>query len=112
MLNKIDKLTNEGIMQAIINYKELYEFAEIIPISALKQDNVDRLIEITKKYLLRILPLMSNLGDKKGAIKGNTLNKSSLDILPIPLPPIEEQERIVNKIELILPIIDEIDNMY
>lgn len=51
VLNKIDKLTNEGIMQAIINYKELYEFAEIIPISALKQDNVDRLIEITKKYL-------------------------------------------------------------
>lgn len=51
VLNKIDKLTNEGIMQAIINYKELYEFAEIIPISALKQDNVDRLVEITKKYL-------------------------------------------------------------
>lgn len=51
VLNKIDKLTNEGIMQAIINYKELYEFAEIIPISALKQDNIDRLIDITKKYL-------------------------------------------------------------
>lgn len=51
VLNKIDKLTNEGIMQAIINYKELYDFADIIPISALKQDNIDRLIELTKKYL-------------------------------------------------------------
>ena len=51
VLNKIDKLTNEGIMQAIINYKELYHFADIIPISALKQDNIDRLIELTKKYL-------------------------------------------------------------
>lgn len=51
VLNKIDKLTNEGIMQAIINYKELYDFADIIPISALKKDNIDRLIELTKKYL-------------------------------------------------------------
>ena len=45
------KLTNEGIMQAILNYKELYDFADIIPISALKKDNIDRLIELTKKYL-------------------------------------------------------------
>lgn len=51
VLNKIDKLTNEGIMQAIINYKELYHFADIIPISALKEDNIDRLIDLTKKYL-------------------------------------------------------------
>ena len=51
VLNKIDKLTNEGIMQAILNYKELYDFADIIPISALKKDNIDRLIELTKKYL-------------------------------------------------------------
>lgn len=51
VLNKIDKLTNEGIMQAIINYKELYDFADIIPISALKKDNIERLIDLTKKYL-------------------------------------------------------------
>ncbi len=51
VLNKIDKLTSEGILKAITNYKDLFDFADIIPISALKKDNVDRLIEITKKYL-------------------------------------------------------------
>ncbi len=40
------------------------------------------------------------------------LKKTGLLKQPIPIPPIEEQKRIVNKIELILPIIDEIDNMY
>ena len=43
VLNKIDKLDNEGIMNAIITYKDLYDFAEIIPISALKNDNIERL---------------------------------------------------------------------
>lgn len=51
VLNKIDKITQEGIMNAIIAYKDLYDFADIIPISALKKDNIDRLIKLTKSYL-------------------------------------------------------------
>lgn len=51
VLNKIDKITQEGIMNAIITYKDLYDFADIIPISALKKDNIDRLINLTKTYL-------------------------------------------------------------
>lgn len=51
VLNKIDKLTNEGILNAINNYKDLYDFAEIIPLSALKNDNVDRLIKVLKGYI-------------------------------------------------------------
>lgn len=51
VLNKIDKITQEGIMNAIIAYKDLYDFADIIPISALKKDNIDRLIKLTKNYL-------------------------------------------------------------
>lgn len=51
VLNKIDKITQEGIMNAIITYKDLYDFADIIPISALKRDNIDRLITLTKSYL-------------------------------------------------------------
>jgi len=38
-------------MNAIITYKDLYDFADIIPISALKKDNINRLIELTKNYL-------------------------------------------------------------
>lgn len=51
VLNKIDKLTKEGIIQSINTYNKLYEFADIIPVSALKKDNIDRLIELTKTYL-------------------------------------------------------------
>ncbi len=51
VLNKIDKITQEGIMNAILTYKDLYDFADIIPISALKKDNIDRLINLTKNYL-------------------------------------------------------------
>ena len=50
-LNKIDKLDNEGILNAINTYKELYDFSDIVPISAIKDDNVNRLISVIKKYL-------------------------------------------------------------
>ncbi len=51
VLNKIDKLTDEGIIKAISESKDLYEFAEIIPISAKTNDNVERLIKVIKQYL-------------------------------------------------------------
>lgn len=51
VLNKIDKLDNEGILNAINTYKELYDFSDIVPISAIKDDNVNRLIRVIKKYL-------------------------------------------------------------
>lgn len=51
ILNKIDKMNDEQIISSINTYKDLYDFAEIIPISALKNDNVDRLIKVLKTYL-------------------------------------------------------------
>lgn len=51
VLNKIDKLDNEGILNAINTYKELYDFSDIVPVSAIKDDNVNRLISVIKKYL-------------------------------------------------------------
>ena len=51
VLNKIDKLNDEQILNAIKSYKDLYDFADIIPISALKDDNIKRLIKIVKGYL-------------------------------------------------------------
>lgn len=51
VLNKIDQMTENQIITAINDYKDLYNFAEIIPVSALKKDNTKRLIEILKKYL-------------------------------------------------------------
>lgn len=51
ILNKIDKLSDDEILLKINEYKNLYEFAEIIPVSAKKNDNVDRLIKVLKEYL-------------------------------------------------------------
>lgn len=51
ILNKIDKLNDEQIFEAINTYKDLYSFAEIIPISAKENNNVDRVVELIKKYL-------------------------------------------------------------
>ena len=52
-----------------------------------------------KNYLFYILPIISNLGDYKDAIKGKTLNSKSLNNLLLPLPPLNEQGRIVAMIE-------------
>ena len=51
LLNKVDKVEKEVLLEKIMEYKDLYDFAEIIPISALKKDNVDDLIKTLKKYL-------------------------------------------------------------
>lgn len=51
VLNKIDKISDEDILYNINEYKDLYPFAEIVPVSALTKDNVKRLIEVIKKYL-------------------------------------------------------------
>ena len=59
-------------------------------------------------YLSHALPLLTQLGDSKAAIKGNTLNSESIANLPIPLPPPMEQERIVAKLDEVLPLIDQL----
>ena len=51
---------------------------------------------------------MTKYGDSKGAIKGTTLNSKSLNNLLIPLPPIEEQKRIVDTLEQLLLLCDDI----
>lgn len=51
VLNKIDKISEEEIMYNIIEYKDLYPFSEIVPVSALTKDNTKHLIEVIKKYL-------------------------------------------------------------
>ena len=63
--------------------------------------------KITSMFLFATLPLLSQSGDTKSAIKGNTLNSDSLDALLIPLPPIMEQKRIFDKLhELTTPLLD------
>ena len=45
VLNKVDKINNEKLFKLIVKYKDLYDFKEIIPVSALKEKNKDELIK-------------------------------------------------------------------
>ncbi len=51
VLNKIDKLNKNQILEKIAEYKDEYPFVEIVPTSALKQDNTARLIKVISTYL-------------------------------------------------------------
>ena len=51
VINKIDKLNNEDILKKINEFKDLYNFAEIVPVSSMTGDNTNRLIEVIRKYL-------------------------------------------------------------
>lgn len=51
VLNKIDRLEKNLLLPVIDHWKGLYDFAEIVPVSALKGDGVERLIEVFSGYM-------------------------------------------------------------
>lgn len=51
IINKIDKLTRDELDNLINRYKEMEMFEDIIPISALNNDNIDKLIEVLKEMI-------------------------------------------------------------
>lgn len=51
VLNKIDKMTTAELMNRINEYKDLFAFSDIVPVSALKKDNIERLVNVVKNYL-------------------------------------------------------------
>ena len=63
--------------------------------------------KIMTSYLFAVMPLLSQLGETKTAIKGNTLNSDSLDSLWIPLPPLNEQGRICSKLKELVQVLSD-----
>ena len=51
IINKIDQVHPDALLPIIDSYKEKYPFKEIIPISALEGNNIERLLEQIKSYL-------------------------------------------------------------
>ncbi|MBM7701486.1 GTPase Era [Metabacillus iocasae] len=51
VINKIDEIHPDELLTLIETYKDLHSFAEIVPISALQGNNVDRLLDQIKKVL-------------------------------------------------------------
>jgi len=51
VINKVDRVDKEELLPLIDTYRNLYPFQEIIPVSALKGENVDVLVNKTVEYL-------------------------------------------------------------
>ena len=105
-----NKVSKAGTM--IMSFKLTVGRVSILDIDAVHNEAIisiyplcdkDRIIQ---KYLFSILPTITQFGDSKNAIKGKTLNDTSISNLLIPFPPLAEQKRIVAKIEELLPLIE------
>lgn len=51
VINKVDKIHQDEVLAVIDSYRKLCDFTEIIPVSALKGNNCDNLIEILFQYM-------------------------------------------------------------
>lgn len=51
VINKIDGLKKEVLLDRINSYKDLFNFVDIVPVSAKRKENIDTLINVLKKYL-------------------------------------------------------------
>lgn len=56
VINKIDKVPYEMILPKIAEYKDLFPFQEIVPVSAYKQKNIEELLTVIAKYLPDNIP--------------------------------------------------------
>jgi len=51
VINKIDKVDKEIVFKSIQSYKDICNFSEIVPVSALKGDNKEELLNVIFDYL-------------------------------------------------------------
>ena len=51
VINKVDTVKKEDILQVIDNYRKLYDFAEIIPASAMRGQNTKDIVNSLFKYM-------------------------------------------------------------
>ena len=51
VINKVDTVKKEDILQVIDNYRKLYDFAELIPASALRGQNTKDIVNSLFKYM-------------------------------------------------------------
>lgn len=57
LVNKVDRLNKEKLLKRLDYWSKIYDFADIVPLSALKQDNLETVLEVFRKYLPEGMPL-------------------------------------------------------
>ena len=51
IINKVDTVEREKILEYIDAYRKVFDFAEIVPASALREQNLDTVVDVNFKYL-------------------------------------------------------------
>ncbi len=51
VINKIDSVKHEEVFPVIAAYKDIYDFAQIVPVSARNGNNTDELLRVVMRYL-------------------------------------------------------------
>lgn len=51
VLNKIDLITREELMKKVVQYSKMYDFSDIVPVSAQQSENLDTFLSVVQKYL-------------------------------------------------------------
>ena len=51
IINKVDTVEREKILEYIDAYRKVFDFAEIVPASALREQNLDTVVDVIVKYL-------------------------------------------------------------
>lgn len=57
LVNKVDKLNKEKLIKRLMYWSELYDFAQIVPLSALNRHNLDEVLAVFRQYLPEGAPL-------------------------------------------------------
>ena len=96
------KLVSKGTL--IMSFKLTVGRVSVLGIDAVHNEAIISIFpyfnddNIIQNWLLYVLGIMVDYVDKTDAIKGSTLNKSKLQSMLIPLPSINEIDKIINKI--------------
>ena len=111
--NFSSKLSPAGTL--IMSFKLTVGRVSILGVDALHNEAIISILPYLskdgsiKKWLFYTLGILVTYVEQTGAIKGNTLNKDKMSNMYIPLPPLEEQQRIVDKINSFEPLLEKYD---
>ncbi|MGM9946685.1 GTPase Era [Floccifex sp.] len=51
IVNKVDRLPKEKLMKRLLHWQSVYDFNEIVPISALRNNNIEELLKVFYQYI-------------------------------------------------------------
>ncbi|HEX7062566.1 MAG TPA: GTPase Era [Woeseiaceae bacterium] len=83
VLNKIDKVhPREELLRVIAAMNERFAFAEVVPVSARRHDNLDRLAEVVRRYLPESAPLFpaDALSDRSESFRAGEVIREKLTL--------------------------------